>query len=99
MENEKLLWLQGLIRKNDLHDFYSSAEWKSLAAMARQQQHNECQQCRKKGYYSPCEIVHHVKHVKKHPELALSIDNLECLCRNCHEEAHRQQSYVNEERW
>ncbi|MCM1026514.1 MAG: HNH endonuclease [Roseburia sp.] len=99
MEKEKLTWLRSLIAKNNLHDFYSSAEWQALAAMARDRQHNECQRCRAKGFYSPCEIVHHRKHVKSNPELALSIENLECLCRNCHEEEHKPKKYSNEERW
>ena len=99
VEKEKLLWLQEMIRKNNLHDFYSSAEWQKLAGAVRKEQHNECQRCRQRGYYSPCAAVHHIKHVKKHPELALSADNLECLCRVCHEEEHRQGAYMNEERW
>lgn len=99
MEEGKLQWLRSLIRKNNLHDFYSSLEWQVLAARARGREHNECQRCRAKGYYSPCDVVHHIKYVKRYPELALSIDNLECLCRACHEEEHTKKSFINEERW
>lgn len=99
MEGEKLRWLQLLIRRNDLHAFYSSSEWQMLAARAREQQHNECQRCKARGLYRPCEIVHHKKYVKINPELALSIDNLECLCRDCHEEEHKPKRFINAERW
>lgn len=94
VEKEKLMWLQEMIRKNNLHGFYSSAEWQRLAATAREQQHNECQRCREMGCYSPCAAVHHIRRVKKYPELALSIENLECLCRACHEEEHRQGPHI-----
>lgn len=99
MDEQKLIWIKGLIAKNDLNPFYFSAEWKELAKIARDAQHNECQRCKEKGYYSPCEFVHHIKYVKEYPELALSIENLECLCRNCHEEEHKKNKYMNEERW
>lgn len=100
MTEEKLKWIKKQIADNNLHPFYTSAEWKKLAATARVEQHNECQRCKKKGYYSPCDIVHHKKYVKDYPQLALSIDNLECLCHNCHEEEHKKKkSFVNEEKW
>lgn len=99
MEKEKLLWLQQMIRNNNMHGFYSSREWQRAAARARDRQHNECQRCKMKGYYSPCEIVHHIRPVKQNPEMALADGNLECLCRNCHEEVHHRQVYRNRERW
>lgn len=99
MTEERLQWLRGLIAKNNLHDFYSSGEWQALAARAREEQHNECQRCKKRGWYAPCEAVHHRKRVKEQPELALEIRNLECLCRDCHEEEHVTKGYVNEEKW
>lgn len=97
METEEI---RACIRKGDLHPFYTSAEWLKLAAMARAEQHNECQRCKAAGYYAPCEIVHHKLRVKEHPERALDLDNLECLCQKCHNEEHRKaRGYVNEERW
>lgn len=93
-------WIRILVLKNDMHDFYSSSEWSKLAARAREMQHNECQRCKAKGYYRACEIVHHKLYVKLRPDLALDLDNLECLCRECHEEEHAErQVFINEERW
>ena len=47
----------------------------------------------KKGLYSPGEIVHHKIHLTPDninvPEIALSWDNLELLCRDCHALAHK----------
>ncbi|WP_369126193.1 HNH endonuclease [Kurthia massiliensis] len=35
-------------------------------------------------------IVHHIKEVKDRPDLALSITNLQTVCRNCHNKIHFQ---------
>ena len=85
MDTERI---KELIKANNLHEFYTSRTWQKVAAQARAVQHNECQRCRAKGIYKPCEVVHHKKYVKMFPELALNVDNLECLCFECHEEEH-----------
>ena len=82
--------------KNDIRDTFTRFR---KALNETEEQHNECQRCKAAGYYSPCEIVHHKKYVRKHPELALDINNLECLCRNCHENEHKKKIFMNEERW
>lgn len=51
-----------------------------------------CENCLRSGLYSPGEIVHHKieltpANVNK-PEITLSWDNLELLCRRCHAEKH-----------
>nr|DAI76757.1 MAG TPA: HNH endonuclease [Caudoviricetes sp.] len=93
-------WVRSLISQNELYRFYTSAEWERLAAKARDQQHNECQRCKANGFYSPCEAVHHIKYVKRRPDLALDIGNLECLCRECHETEHgRNSKPLTPERW
>ena len=46
----------------------------------------------RKGIYKPAEIVHHIIEIDpitiERPEIALSFDNLEALCRECHAEKH-----------
>lgn len=46
----------------------------------------------KKGIYKRGEIVHHKNHITQDniddPEIALSWDNLELLCRDCHAGEH-----------
>lgn len=43
--------------------------------------------------------VHHRKYLRKFPELAMSYDNLELLCEQCHYEEHHKSEQLNEERW
>ena len=85
MDTDKI---KDLIGSDNLHAFYASKAWQRAAAGARVDQHNECQRCKAKGIYKPCNVVHHKKYVKMFPEFALSSDNLECLCFECHEEEH-----------
>ena len=59
---------------------------------------HECQKCKAKGKYTRAVLVHHVKHVRSFPELALEkfyIDEdgtrrrqLISLCDQCHDEEH-----------
>lgn len=106
-------WVQGLIDKNRLHDFYVSSLWLRLRAEVLLEYKHECQHCKERGYYTRADTVHHVQYVKKHPGLALSkvyvfgskeIRNLVPLCHNCHEMVHgyrvkKIEKPLTEERW
>ena len=85
MDTEKI---KELVKQDNLKVFYTSRTWGKMKAAARLAQHNECQRCKAKGMYKPCRVVHHKKYIKDYPELALSMDNLECLCFECHEDEH-----------
>lgn len=69
--------------------FYRSYMWQRAAAQARRDQHNECQECKRRGEYSPAEEVHHKTPLLRAPHLALAQSNLECLCKRCHEQRHK----------
>jgi len=95
-----------LIRSDNLMKFYKCKEWLALRERALKRDNNECQLCKAKGKVGPAENVHHMKEVKTHPELALSLDNLQCLCIPCHNEVHdrldkisNKPKFINEERW
>lgn len=91
-----------LINTGREEEFYKSYGWQKTAALARELQHNECQRCKKNGWFSPCEIVHHKERLKEKPELAYNQDNLECLCLICHNEEHlrvKEVGFANTERW
>lgn len=55
-------------------------------------QHYLCENCLRKGIYKPAEIVHHIIELDpiniENPEIALCFDNLEAVCRECHDEYH-----------
>ena len=85
--------IKKMIQEDRLDKFYTSRQWRRVARQVRELQHNECQRCKAQGFYEPCEVVHHKKYIKYFPELALKIDNLECLCFECHEEEHGRGRY------
>ena len=82
------------------HAFYCWARWEKVRAAVLAYDRYECQTCRHKYHrYKKATTVHHVNHLKDHPELALEMwyhdpithkkeRNLISLCHDCHEEAH-----------
>jgi len=58
--------------------------WQKLRKMYLK--HNPlCERCRGLGRVTLADTVHHKKPVEDYPELRLDWDNLESLCRDCHE--------------
>lgn len=108
MSTEELVqWINKLIEHSNIKAFYNSIFWLNKRADALERDNNECQKCKAKGLFISADCVHHKKHVKQHPELALDLDNLISLCNSCHDEEHPEKlkrytskkRFVNEERW
>lgn len=92
-------FIKKCISNNEMYKFYKSEDWINLRNKIMTEQHNECFECKKNGIYKKADIVHHIKHVRNYPNLALSRkfidddgilkDNLICLCHACHEREHK----------
>lgn len=108
--NEEII--RKLIETGGEHDFYTSAPWRRRRREVLKLDKYECQICKAKGKYKKATIVHHVKHLKDSPDLALSIwageeRQLISVCKSCHEEEHPesqrqlapQKQPMTEERW
>ena len=101
-ENELTLWINNLTKANRIVLFYKNKRWKHLRREVLSDQHGECQMCKDKGLFEPATMVHHIKYVKDHPELALTKSNLMALCDECHYLEHHtieQKKQLNEEKW
>lgn len=95
MTERFLSWLRALIAAGNVHPFYVTGEWRSISAEVLKIDRHECQICKAKGRYRRADLVHHVNHVKRRPELALDIyytdtdgerkRNLVSVCKCCHE--------------
>ncbi|MFQ9545600.1 MAG: HNH endonuclease [Clostridium sp.] len=102
---ELINWITKLIKENNIHTFYVSRPWKKLRQEVINQSNKECQLCKAKGKVSTATTVHHIKHLKDHPELALTRSNLMAVCKECHNELHPEKhrykfkEVINEERW
>lgn len=112
MDTERI---RQLIDAGNEHLFYCSTEWRKLRARVIADGHNECTICRSRGKYSRAVVVHHIKHLKDRPDLALTefdpvtkCRQLIPLCKACHEDQHPERMQaegwqpkppVTEERW
>lgn len=96
--------------KDELWRFYKSKEWIQLKNEVLKDNHYECAECKKHGVITRYDIdadgnkkllstVHHVCHVRDHPELALDRYykdyetgqmevNLIPVCKACHNKLH-----------
>ena len=109
----RLAELAQLIAAGQEAKFYDWPEWAHIRADVLELDRHECQRCKNvKHRYRKAVLVHHVKHLKDRPDLALSIwdgpeRQLVSLCRACHEEEHPERQwrkvvkrdYVTKERW
>lgn len=98
--------IRDLIQRGELWRFYKSKEWIRLKTQILKANHYECAECRRhgiitrydtdsEGHVRLLSTVHHVCHVRDHPELALSRyykdyetgemkPNLIPVCKACH---------------
>ena len=110
----RLAQLRSLIAAGQEAQFYSWTEWLVLRPDVLRLDQGECQRCKRRGRQRAARIVHHVKHLRDRPDLALSIWDRETgerqrvtVCKRCHEELHpesqrpfrRTHAPVTEERW
>ena len=91
----RLAQLRTLLEKGGEARFYWWPEWQQLRADVLELDRHECQLCKARGRYSRAMIVHHVKHLRDRPDLALSIwdpdtheRQLVSVCKACHEAEH-----------
>lgn len=72
--------------------FYGSPAWQQCRKAYKKSVGGLCERCLKKGLYTPAVIVHHKVYISpenlQDAHIALDWNNLEALCRQCHEEEH-----------
>lgn len=80
--------------------FYASGAWKRARLAALRRDRWKCQDCLRRirarqkenpGYSQrvpDAQMVHHIRELETHPELALTLDNLISLCSACHNARH-----------
>lgn len=76
--------------------FYNSQEWRELREQALARDNYECQWCKAEGRVTTTDAILEVDHIKEleyHPELAMELDNLRTLCKDCHNKRHHRMNY------
>lgn len=114
ISTSRLNQLQAMISSGTSDDFYDWPEWVRSRAKVLRMDNLECQICKSRHRYRKAVIVHHVKHLRDRPDLALSVIDpdtgsrqLVSLCRACHEEQHPERGLkrysprqlLTDERW
>ena len=85
------------------HSLYNSKAWQKTRDAYRRRVGGLCEACYSRGIIKPGEIVHHKIPITPdnidNPEITLSFDNLQLLCRDCHATAHdtKQRRYTIDE--
>lgn len=89
-------YIQKAIRDGQTERFYTHRAWRRKKRAVLKRFNYECQMCKKRKKIKRAYVVHHVKPLRKFPELALSdyyVDEtghqqiqLLPLCFQCHEE-------------
>ena len=111
----RLRQLEQLLATGQEHRFYLWPEWEATRPEVLRLDKYECVYCRERRHrYRAAVIVHHVKHLRDRPDLALSIFDpdtgerqLVSVCKQCHEAEHPESfrrsappaAPITEERW
>lgn len=81
--------------------FYQSTEWKQLRRQVMLENDYLCAECKRKGKVKQAKAIHHKITLDEDYNKRLEWDNLEPLCRKCHNEAHDRRSELQKfmEEW
>lgn len=115
ISDARLFQLREMIADGTSDRFYGWPEWEQVRGDVLRLDNKECQLCKQRHRYRRAALVHHVKHLKARPDLALSVVDPETggrqllsVCRGCHEELHPERmrrkgslcvSLLTQERW
>lgn len=73
-------------------DFYTSLSWKHAREEYKRSVGGLCEECWSRGIVKAGELVHHKIPITPEnindPDITLSFDNLQLLCRDCHGKKH-----------
>ena len=99
--NERLIKLI----KEDVSKFYNSTAWKRMREEILRRDNYECQLCREEGRVNAGEdgkgkslVVHHQKHLRDRPDLALEESNLITVCESHHNKLHPEKAFKSKEK-
>lgn len=73
--------------KEYARNFYNSKAWRDISRLYMANKHYVCERCG-----GAASICHHKKYITPqnitNPAITLNMDNLECLCQECHNQEH-----------
>lgn len=82
------------IRKKDRQKIYDSSKWKKVRELALIRDLFLCQECLRNGIETKGDTVHHKIELSEDITLAFELDNLETICRSCHNKHHGREKEI-----
>lgn len=78
------------MRKAQEYDwFYKKPAWRKIREMALSRDDHMCQHCLRGKEITSADVVHHIVYVEQDFSLALTLENLICLCHYHHNLIHK----------
>jgi len=74
-------------RDREMQGFYNSPAWRKLSNL-KLQQSPVCEECFKRGRITKAVIADHIVPAREYRDRRLDIENLQSLCRGCHNRKH-----------
>ncbi len=78
--------------KDNYNAFYHSKEWQAVRRQVLQRDNYLCQVCKRAGRITPAATVHHIKAVRVDYSKRLDPNNLETICKACHNAEHNERT-------
>lgn len=75
--------------RDEIYDFYSSKEWRTIREVIKLRDLGLCQVCLQQKILTPMHTVHHIIELKEDYSLRTTESNLICVCSTCHHKIHR----------
>jgi 5-methylcytosine-specific restriction enzyme A len=75
-------------RDKPTHPLYRTKAWQLIRQAALARDCYQCQRCKDKRILTRADTVHHVVPLSVDESLALDLDNLSSVCRDCHAAIH-----------
>lgn len=77
-----------MTERNEIDKLYHSPAWQRARVHVLIRDHYLCQECKRQGVITRASTVHHKEHAKDNPERFFDEDNLESICKACHNKEH-----------
>src|SRR5699024_2424482 len=76
-------------RDQEARGFNKSTAWQKARKIALVRDNYLCQSCLSNKRIKKADVVHHIKELRDHPELSLTLSNLVSWCHTCHNRHHK----------
>ncbi|MBC1615319.1 HNH endonuclease [Listeria booriae] len=74
--------------RDEIDAIYKTSRWAKTRKAVLARDYHLCQECKRRGIIQQGNTVHHIIEVRDDMTKAYDLDNLETVCRSCHNREH-----------